>query len=81
MTARSPFTVEVPRINAVVPVVSATSPVVPAVVKLTAPTNELVAVPKLIVALLALVVKDEVPEIARATVSVMFPVVAVTLRF
>ena len=77
---RSPFTVNVPRFNAVVPLSIVTSPELPAVAAETAPVNALLSVLKVIVALLALVVKDDVPVTARATFCVILPVVAVTLR-
>ena len=63
---RSPFTVNVPRFNAVVPLSIVTSPELPAVAAETAPVNALLLVLKVIVALLALVVNEEVPPIARA---------------
>ena len=51
------------------------------VFKLTAPVNALVDTSSQMVALFALVVKEEVPVIASAPESVMLPVVAVARRF
>ena len=75
-----PILVDAAMLRAVVPLSIVALPDAPVVFKVTAPDSA-AGVFKAIVPLVALVVKDEVPEIARATVSVMFPVVAVTLRF
>ena len=81
VTARLPPMVDAAILRAVVPLSMVAFPDEPVVLKLTAPDNAFVDVFRVIVPLLALVVKDDVPDTARATVSVMFPVVAVTLRF
>jgi hypothetical protein len=80
VTVKLPPIVDAAMLRAVVPLSIVALPDAPVVFKVTAPDSA-AGVFKAIVPLVALVVKDEVPEIARATVSVMFPVVAVTLRF
>ena len=70
-------------IRAVVPpsmVTSASVPEASFVVMVRAPVKALVVTSRVIVASFALVVRVVVPVTPRATVSVMFPVVAVTLR-
>ena len=76
--------VEAARTSAVVPpsiVTSASVPESSLVVSVTAPVNALVVVSRAIVALFALVMKEEVPPTATARPCVMLPVVAVTFRF
>ena len=60
-------------------VTSASVPDASFVVIVTAPVNALVVVSRVIVASLALVTRVVVPVIAKAPVSVMFPVVAVAV--
>ena len=81
VTVKLPPIVDAAMLNAVVPLSIVALPDDPVVLKVTAPVSALVEVFNVIVPLLALVVKDEVPVTARATVSVILPVVAVTLRF
>ena len=52
----------------------------PVVLNVTAPVNALVAVSKVMVALLALVVKLDTPLTLNAPLSLIFPVVAVALK-
>ena len=81
VSCRSPPTSETAISRVVDPLSTSAFPVDPVVFKVTASVSALVEVSNVIVALLALVVKEEVPVTARATVSVILPVVAVTLRF
>ena len=77
-----PPTEDAARINAVVPPSIVTLAEDPVVLNVTALEKAfVVTVLKSIVALLALVVKEEVPVTVKATTWVMLPVVAVILRF
>ena len=77
---RFPPTVDAAISRAVVPLSIVALAEDPVVLNVTALASALLALFRVIVASFALVVKEEVPVTARATVSVMFPVVAVTLR-
>ena len=75
--------VEAARISAVVPpsmVAAALLPESSLVVSVTAPVNALLSVSRAIVALFALVMKEEAPVIASAPLSDIFPVAAVALN-
>ena len=75
--------VEAARISAVVPpsmVAAALLPESSLVVIVTAPVNALLSVSRAIVALFALVMKEEAPVIASAPLSDIFPVAAVAVR-
>ena len=81
---KSPSIVDAAMMRAVVPpsiVTSASVPDESLVVIVKAPVKALVATSRTIVPLSALVTSVVVPVTARATVSVILPVVAVTLRF
>ena len=80
---KSPSIVDAATINAVVPpsmITSASAPALSLVVIVTAPVNALVVVSSVIVASLALVVKEDVPVTVNAPESVIFPIVAVAAR-
>ena len=66
--------------RAVVPLSIVACPVDPVVFNATAPVNALVLF-KVMSALFALVVKEEVPAIVNAPLSVILPVVAVAAKF
>ena len=80
VSVKLPTTVDSAITNAVVPpsiVACATVPSLSLVVKVIAPVKALVVVSNAMVALFALVMNADVPEIARAPLSVILPVVAV----
>ena len=75
-----PPTVDAAISNFVVPPSTVAFPVDPVVLKVTAPVNALVVVSRVMSSLLALVVNEEVPLIARVPLSVIVPPVEVATR-